>query len=212
MMRAVDIVKRYGDELVLDRVCVEVGDGEIVGLVGPNGCGKTTLLRIICGLEKPDGGLVEVGGILGYVPQDDVLLPWATLRNNIGLGLKFRGLPQNIRDERVYQASELLGIREYLNKYPRHVSGGTARKASIARALVLNPDILLLDEPYSGLDVSSIKNLQIILKRINDLRNVAMLIVSHQIEELMQISDRIYVLTHKPCRVKLISTSPFNTI
>jgi NitT/TauT family transport system ATP-binding protein len=128
------------------------------------------------------------------------------------LGLRFRGGPRGIRDERVYEASELLGITEYPNKYPRHISGGTARKASIARALVLNPDILLPDEPYSGLDASSIMNLQIILKRINSLRNVAMLIVSHQTEELTQISDRIYVLTHKPSRAKLVSASPFKII
>ncbi len=210
MIRVVGIVKRFGEELVLDRVSIEVGNGEIVGLVGPNGCGKTTLLRILSGLETPEGGTVEINGKIGYVPQDDILLPWLSLKNNIALGLRFRGVSHRGREDKVYEAATFLGITEYLNKYPRHVSGGTARKASIARALVLEPDILLLDEPYSGLDISSIDSLQSILTRVSKVRGVSMLIVSHQIDELAQIANKIYSLSHKPSRVKSCLYRPFD--
>jgi len=209
MIRVSGVVKRFGGELVLDHIDINIGRGERVGLVGPNGCGKTTLLRILSGLEDADEGLIEVNGNIGFVPQDDILLPWFTLKGNIELGLWFRGFPKRERDRRVYEVAEMLGIKEYLDKYPRHVSGGTARKASIARSLVLEPDILLLDEPYSGLDTMSIENLQDTLQTISRVRGVSMLIVSHQVDELIKIADRIYILTPKPCRVKMCVSKPY---
>lgn len=204
MISVEGVVKRFGEELVLNGVSLYVGEGEVVGVVGPNGCGKTTLLRIIAGIEEPDEGRVEVTGRLGLVPQDDVLLPWATLESNIGLGLRFRGYSKSEVRVKVLRVARLLGIEGYLSKYPRQVSGGTARKASIARALVLEPDVLLLDEPYSGLDTTSIRSLQEVLKRLNESYSVAMLAVSHQLGELTSIADRIYVLSHKPSRVKSV--------
>ena len=204
MIRIESVTKRFGGELVLNGVSVAVNRGEVVGVVGPNGCGKTTLLRIIAGIERPDEGTVEVRGRIGLVPQDDILLPWATLESNIGLGLKFRGVGGDELRRRVREVSRLLGIEEHLYKYPRQVSGGTARKASIARALVLEPDVLLLDEPYTGLDAFSISSLQTILKKLNREYGVTMLVVSHQLGELTSIADRIYVLSHKPSRVKAI--------
>uniref|UniRef100_A0A7J3ZIG1 ATP-binding cassette domain-containing protein n=1 Tax=Fervidicoccus fontis TaxID=683846 RepID=A0A7J3ZIG1_9CREN len=204
MIRVNGVTKRFGEEPVLDGIGLVVNKEEVVGIVGPNGCGKTTLLRIVAGVERPDSGTVEVGGRLGLVPQDDVLLPWATLASNIGLGLKFRGVRGEELKRRVLEVARLLGIEEHLHKYPRQVSGGTARKASIARALVLGPDVLLLDEPYTGLDAFSISSLQATLKRLNRERGITMLVVSHQLDELTSIADRIYVLSHKPSRVKAV--------
>ncbi len=194
------VYKWFGRELVLNGVSLSVSRGEAIGIVGPNGCGKTTLLRIITGVLKPDSGRVIVRGSIGYVPQDNVLLPWLTIEGNIELGLKIRGLSRSVRREKVRGASKLLGISEYLSMYPLRVSGGTARKASIARALVLDPDILLLDEPYTGLDAKSIESLQSSLKKLKG--KVTMIIVSHQIRELAEVVDRIVVFSHKPTVVE----------
>lgn len=196
-----DVRKSYGGVLVLDGVSLHAGEGEIVGVVGPNGAGKTTLLKIIAGIEDADSGRVRVRGNVGYVPQDPLLLPWKRLRGNIELGLVFRGIPREEARRRALDAARLLGIEEYLDYYPRQVSGGTARKASIARALALDPDVLLLDEPFTGLDLASTEAL---VKSLEELarRGYTMIIVSHQLDELVRLADRVYVLTPRPARVK----------
>ena len=193
--------KSYDDVLVLDGVSLHAGEGEIVGVVGPNGAGKTTLLKIIAGIEEADSGRVQVRGSVGYVPQDPLLLPWKKLRGNIELGLVFRGVPREEARRRALEAARLLGIEEYLDYYPRQVSGGTARKASIARALALDPDVLLLDEPFTGLDLASTEAL---IKSLEGLarKGYTMVIVSHQLDELVRLADRVYVLTPRPSRVK----------
>ncbi len=201
-VRVIDVYKSFGTEQVLGGVSLEVARGEAVGIVGPNGCGKTTLLRIIAGLEEPDRGEALVRGRLGLVPQDNLLLPWRTLRGNLELALRLAGVEGREAEERIRRVSELLGIEEHLDKYPGRVSGGTARKAAIARALALEPDILLLDEPYTGLDVASIASLQEALQKLRRGSGISMIIVSHQLDELVEIADRVYVLTHKPARVK----------
>ncbi len=201
-VRVEGLYKRFGSEQVLEGVSLKVRRGEAVGIVGPNGCGKTTLLRIIAGLEEPDKGRVAVNGRLGLVPQDNLLLPWRTLRSNLELALKLSGIEGRKAEERIARVSRLLGIEEHLDKYPSKVSGGTARKTAIARALALEPDILLLDEPYTGLDVASIASLQEALQRLRRNSGISMIIVSHQLDELVEIADRIYILTHRPARVK----------
>ncbi len=201
-VRVVDLYKSFGPEQVLGGISLEVVRGEAVGIVGPNGCGKTTLLRIIAGLEEPDRGEALVRGRLGLVPQDNLLLPWRTLRGNLELALRLAGVEGREAEERIRRVSELLGIEEHLDKYPARVSGGTARKAAIARALALEPDILLLDEPYTGLDVASIASLQEALQKLRRSSGISMIIVSHQLDELVEIADRVYVLTHRPARVK----------
>ena len=212
MIEVKDVYKSFGDDLVLNGISLKVNKGEIVGIAGPNGCGKTTLLRIIAGVEKADSGDVRVNGKVGVVPQENVLLPWFTIGDNIGLGLKFKGLKKEEIESRVSDVAKLLGIEDYLKTYPRRVSGGIARKTSIARALVLNPDILLLDEPYTGLDLKSVSNLQELLRKINEEREVTMLIISHQLAELVNIANRIYVFSHKPARIKAIIDSDIDAL
>ena len=199
-----DLVKYYGGELVLDHISLTVESGESVGIAGPNGAGKSTLLRIIAGVEPYDAGRVEVRASIGYVPQDIVLLPWRTLRGNILLAAKIRRVPRREAEEVMLREAERMGLIEYLDRYPREVSGGTRRKAQILMALVLKPGLLLLDEPFTGLDSTTIEALQETIRGLRKRYGMAIVTVSHMMDELLSISDRLYVLTHKPARVKRV--------
>lgn len=200
VLEAHNIVKRIGDTLVIDRVSLRVCEGEVLGLIGPNAAGKTTLLRILAGLIEPDSGHVVRRVGVGYVSQGNLLLPWLTIYKNIELPLKVAGVGEEERRDRVLKVAERLGIREYLDYYPHEVSGGTARKAAIARALVTGARLLLLDEPYTGLDVTSILSLQDMLKELKR-EQVSMIVVSHQIAEMVEIADRVCVTSRRPLRI-----------
>ncbi len=204
VVRVEDLVKYYGGELVLDHISLSVRAGEAVGIAGPNGAGKSTLLRILAGVEPYDGGRVEVRAEVGYVPQDIILLPWRTLRGNILLAAKLRRIPRGEAEEIILREARRMGLEEYLDRYPREVSGGTRRKAQILMALVLNPGLLLLDEPFTGLDSTTIEALQETIRSLRDRYGMAIVTVSHMMDELLTISDRLYILTHKPARVKRI--------
>ncbi len=197
------ISKSYGGRLVLDCISIRADRGELVAVVGPNGSGKTTLLRILAGLEEPDSGIVIRRGSIAMVFQENLLLPWRSLRDNIMLGLRYSGLSKREALRRVEWAARLLGIEEHLDKKPGEVSGGTARKAAIARMLVLNPDILLLDEPLAGLDVSSRLSL---LQTLNSLRSDGrtIIFVDHNIADVASVADRVYLLTPAPARVSAV--------
>ncbi|HIC98840.1 MAG TPA: ATP-binding cassette domain-containing protein [Pyrodictiaceae archaeon] len=200
VLEARDIVKRIGETLVIDHVSLGVYEGEVLGLVGPNAAGKTTLLRILAGLVEPDAGHVVRRVGVGYVAQGNLLLPWLTIYKNIELPLKLAGVDEEERRNRVLGVAERLGIREYLDYYPHEVSGGTARKAAIARALVTGARLLLLDEPYTGLDVTSILSLQDMLKELKR-EQVSMVIVSHQLAEIVEIADRVCVTSKRPLHI-----------
>ncbi|MGC8753006.1 MAG: ABC transporter ATP-binding protein [Fervidicoccaceae archaeon] len=195
-----DLRKSFSDGPVISGISFELKRGEVLGIVGPNGAGKSTLLRIIAGIIEADSGTVEVRGKIGYTPQDNLLLPWFNLEENILLAAKLSGVKEREAMERLASIAEKLGIGEHLKKRVRDVSGGTARKAAIARSLIISPDILILDEPYTGLDRDSIGSLQSSLKRLREER-MGMIIVSHQLGELAEISDRVIVLSHRPAKI-----------
>ncbi len=194
------LYKDYDGRRVLENINLTVGRGETLGIVGPNGIGKTTLLRIIAGIEKPSRGEVKVNGRVGLVPQDDLLLPWKTLKDNISLGLVLHGASREVIEEKVKSVSSLLELGGHLHKYPKEASGGTRRKAAVARALVMDSDVLLLDEPYVGLDVKTTQSLAGVLNRLRD-RGVTLVIVSHQLWELASNADRIVFMNGPPGRV-----------
>jgi len=194
--------KSYSGYTVLAGVSLEAREAEVVGIVGPNGCGKTTLLRIIAGLESPDRGTVWLRGRALLVFQENLLLPWKRLRDNIALGLRYHGAPREIIEERVARAAQLLGIEDHLDKYPGEVSGGTARKAAIARMLVLDPDILLLDEPLAGLDLASRRSLLEAVEAIAHRHRKTVVIVDHNLGEVAEYADKVYVLSNPPTRVE----------
>ncbi len=164
--------------------------------MGPNGSGKSTLLKAIAGIIKPDSGLLRVRGTTSLVPQNDQLLPWMTLIENIMLPLKLKGLPRGEIEERIIELAEQLGFKEHLYKYPRHASGGTRRKAAITRALITGADILLLDEPFTGLDIASSASLASALLKLRG--KVTIIMVSHQPYEIAELSDRVGILWGKP--------------
>ncbi len=204
VIRVRDLVKRYGEELVLDHITLEVRKGESIGIVGPNGAGKSTFLRVLAGIEPYDSGTVEVNGSIGYVPQETILLPWRTLKGNILLAAKIRGIEKRVAERILDENADILAISGYLDMYPSQVSGGTARKAQILMALVLDPDILLLDEPFTGLDMETIESFQAQIKMLKEAHNLTIITVSHMMDELMEISDRLIMFTHKPARIRRI--------
>ncbi len=204
VIRVRDLVKRYGEELVLDHITLEVRKGESIGIVGPNGAGKSTFLRILAGIEPYDSGTLEVNGSIGYVPQETILLPWRTLKGNILLAAKIRGIEKRVAERILDENADILAISGYLDMYPSQVSGGTARKAQILMALVLDPDILLLDEPFTGLDMETIESFQAQIKMLKEAHNLTIITVSHMMDELMEISDRLIMFTHKPARIRRI--------
>jgi NitT/TauT family transport system ATP-binding protein len=196
-----NISKAFGNELIISDVSFTLHKGEALGLVGPNGAGKSTMLRIIAGLVKPDKGDVRVNGRLGYTPQENLLMPWFNLKENILLPARLLKIDKREAERMLRELSEALGISEHLEKKVREVSGGTARKAALARSLITSPDILLLDEPYVGLDVDSVKSLQKSLMNLRKETGIGMIIVSHQLDEMREISDRALVLSYRPARV-----------
>jgi NitT/TauT family transport system ATP-binding protein len=193
--------KAYNGQLVLAGINMVACRGEVTAIVGPNGSGKTTLLRIIAGLDRDYEGVVRVKGRPLLVFQETLLLPWKKLRDNIALGLLYRGISRRDAYRRVEMVAEMLGFREHLDKYPWEVSGGTARKAAIARMLVLNPDILLLDEPLAGLDIKTREKLLQLLEEQAHKEGKTIIIVDHSVEHVAGHSDHLYILGGMPSKV-----------
>ncbi|MBI2183397.1 MAG: ATP-binding cassette domain-containing protein [Thaumarchaeota archaeon] len=201
-LELIDVRKSFNGKAVLDGVTLAVPVGKSVMIIGPNACGKTTLLKIMAGLLKPDSGQVSVNGVVSLVFQEDLMVPWMSLEGNIGLFLKLMGREKNDVAKMVGDVASMLGISEYVSLKPREVSGGTLRKAAIARALTLKPDILLLDEPLIELDSDSRQSVIGLLENLRRNEKMSMFITTHYPEELESMVDTVYYLTEKPTRVK----------
>jgi ABC-type nitrate/sulfonate/bicarbonate transport system ATPase subunit len=205
---------------VIDRVSFRADPGEFVCLLGPNGCGKTTLLRIIGGLETPTRGSVRLGGqpvigsdrhgrTVGVVFQEDRLLPWMTVRDNVELVLKPRGLGSRDRREIAARYLRLVGLAGFEAYYPGRVSGGMRQRAAIARALAVEPDVLLMDEPFGALDAQNRRIMQKEVRRIWRETGRTIVFVTHSIEEAVEIGTVLVMLSARPARVRtLVRNSP----
>nr|WP_240922753.1 ATP-binding cassette domain-containing protein [Thermococcus sp. Bubb.Bath] len=193
-----NLKKSFG-EPILGGVSLEVRKGEVIGIVGPNGTGKSTLVKILAGAERPDSGEIIIGGTLAVAYQEDYLLPWKRIRDNVCLPLKFKG--EGCSPEELEELAERLGLIPYLNLYPKEVSGGTRRKAAILRAVLMDADVTVLDEPFTGLDTDSVGELLSLIDELRE-RGKTFIVVSHQLEELFRIADRVYVLSGRPAVVK----------
>ena len=200
-------------QLAIDGLSVKVAAGELVSLVGPSGCGKSTLLRLLAGLETPDSGALLIGrepitgpsAERGLVFQDPNLFPWLTVRGNIEAGLVARGVLREERGE-VDEFMHLVGLREFANAYPHHLSGGMAQRVALARALINHPKVLLLDEPLGALDAFTRMRMQDEVLRLWHARGTTMVFVTHDIDEAIYMSDRIVIMTQRPGRIERVIT------
>jgi NitT/TauT family transport system ATP-binding protein len=197
---------------VIGDLSLTLGQGEIVSIVGPSGCGKTTLLNTLCGLLAPDSGRIrwhgrEVSGQpqnVGYMLQKDLLLPWRTALGNTLLGLQIRGVAAAEAEDKSRAMLDQLGLNGFADHYPSTLSGGMRQRVALARTLVNEPDVLLLDEPFAALDFQSkllIENDTVGLVRRG---NRSMMLITHDIEEAVSLADRVIVLSKRPTRVKAV--------
>ena len=210
-----DLHKNFGNNgashVVFDHVSVEIHRREFFSIIGPSGCGKSTLLRLIAGLDFPDSGelLVDEEPISGpsaergLVFQDPNLFPWLTVRRNIEAGLAARGVLQQKRSE-VKEFMRLVGLEAFADAYPHHLSGGMAQRVALARALINHPKVLLLDEPLGALDAFTRMRMQDEVLRLWQNRRTTMLLVTHDIDEAIYMSDRIIILTQRPGAIQQI--------
>jgi NitT/TauT family transport system ATP-binding protein len=199
-------------------VSLHIVRGEFVALVGASGCGKTTLLRILAGLIRPERGRVRLGGVdltgmpskgRAMVFQGDRLFPWRTTLNNTLFGLELRGVPRAAATTRALAALKLVGLERYVNAYPSELSGGMRQRVNVARALVVEPEFLLMDEPFAALDAQTREVMQQELLRILAQTTAGVLFVTHQIEEALYLADRIVVMGIRPGRIESEISVPF---
>ncbi|MEH2470638.1 NitT/TauT family transport system ATP-binding protein [Nitrobacteraceae bacterium AZCC 2161] len=210
--------KRYSsqgaDVPALVDINLEIQEGEFICLLGPSGCGKSTLLKIIAGLIPSSAGKITINGkpIDGPGPeravvfQDYALFPWMSVRDNIEFGLEARKLAPPARKEISDKLLSVVGLTDFANRYPHHLSGGMKQRVSIARALAVNPSLLLMDEPFGALDAQTRQTLQDELLRIWREYRKTVIFVTHSIEEAIYLSDRIVVMTARPGRIKEVIT------
>jgi NitT/TauT family transport system ATP-binding protein len=189
---------------------LEVHDGEFLSLLGPSGCGKSTALRIIAGLSEPTRGMIEWPPVpaaaeserrLGFVFQEPTLMPWASVFNNVLLPLKLKGAPAKQAAERVAAALDRVGLQKFQNAYPRELSGGMRMRASIARALVTEPALLLMDEPFAALDEITRFKLNNDLLQVWQALRTTVVFVTHSVFESVYLSSRIVLMAARPGRV-----------
>ena len=197
----------------LDDVSLEVRRGELLCLIGPSGCGKSTLLNIIGGLLQATSGLVKVAGKtitgpsprdLAFVFQDNTLFPWNTILDNVIVGLEFQGVPEGERRGRAQQALEAVGLTEFRDHYPHQLSGGMKQRASLARALSMQTDIVLMDEPFAALDEQTRTYLGEELSILLAEHRKTIIMVTHSLSEAVFLADRVVVMTARPAAIKAI--------
>ncbi|HYI90389.1 MAG TPA: ABC transporter ATP-binding protein, partial [Beijerinckiaceae bacterium] len=200
--------KTYADGThALADITLDVRESEIVGLIGGSGCGKTTLLRLIAGLDRASAGAIRLDGetiaephpAIGIVFQEPRLLPWLTAADNVGFGLA--DLPAQVRRARVAHALDKVSLREHADRWPKDLSGGQQQRVAIARAFVANPKVLLLDEPFSALDAFTRASLHEHLLGLWDETRPTVLLVTHDVQEAVTLADRAVVMQPKPGRI-----------
>ena len=209
-----DNVKERSRLVALRDISLEIREGEFVAIVGPSGCGKTTFLNLVAGFIRPLEGLVKVNGeeVRGpgadraMVFQDYALLPWRTVQKNVYFGVELRdqGVGKAELNDRVRRAIELVGLKGFENSYPHELSGGMRQRVGIARALVTEPQILLMDEPFGAIDAMTREGMQAELENIIEKTKQTVVFITHSIDEAITLADRVVVISFRPGRIREI--------
>ena len=211
-VRAIDISKSFGDVEALRNLSLDFPRGQLTSVLGPSGCGKTTLLKIIAGLLAPNSGMVEVNGkpVTGpgpdraFVFQDFALLPWATTLRNVAFGLELRGVGKSEREAVAKKYINEVGLTGFENSYPHELSGGMRQRVGLARALSVDAQVLLMDEPFSAVDEQTRRKFQEDLLSLVQQESKTFIFVTHSIEEAVYVSDQVAILLPRPSRVSEI--------
>jgi NitT/TauT family transport system ATP-binding protein len=218
------IGKTYGDahhdpdsaDAVIGEISFTLKPGEIVSLVGPSGCGKTTLLNLMSGLMRPTHGevlwhgkpLADVPKGIGYMLQKDMLMSWRTTLANVTLGLELSGMRRTEREQKAHAMLRKVGLGAFHGFYPSALSGGMRQRVALARTLVTDPEVILLDEPFAALDFQTKVVLESDMAKLVRSEGRSVLLITHDVEEAVSLSDRVIVLTHRPSRIKAIHEIP----
>lgn len=203
------VYKSFGNLKVLENINLTIEKGKFAAIVGPSGCGKSTLLRMVAGLETPDEGAVQTDGELIRKPsprrmmifQEHALYPWLTVGKNVEMGLELAGVAKEERRNKAENVLKTVGLEGFYDYYPSQLSGGMRQRVSIARALVMDPDILLLDEPYGALDAMTRLTMQNELLKLWEGSGKTMLLITHDIDEALYLADKVFVMSARPGKV-----------
>jgi NitT/TauT family transport system ATP-binding protein len=204
--------RAQSETLALDKTSLRIEAGEFVCIVGPSGCGKTTLLHCLDGLKRPTGGRMLLDGREITAPGPDramvfqsaSLLPWRTILRNVTYGLELQGVPLREATKRAQAMIELVGLAGFEGRHPGELSGGMQQRVNLARALVIDPEVILLDEPFAALDAQTRETMQTELLRVWDATKKTAIFITHQISEAVYLADRVIVMSPRPGRVKAI--------
>jgi NitT/TauT family transport system ATP-binding protein len=203
---------KAGEVRVLDDLSFDIHDRDFVSIIGPSGCGKTTIFNIIAGLVEADAGSMQFRGLeveslrgrVGYMMQKDLLFPWRTVLGNVLLGLETRGVDRPTAEGKAREYLKNFGLAGFENAYPKTLSGGMRQRVALIRTLIMDPDILLLDEPFSALDYQTRLYLEGVLKEAVETYHKTVILVTHDIDEAVALSKRVVVLSGRPARVKVV--------
>jgi NitT/TauT family transport system ATP-binding protein len=209
-VQVTELVKEFdGGVRALDGVTFDVPQGELTSIIGPSGCGKTTTLKVVAGLVEPTSGIVEINGVpvtapgpdRAFVFQDFALMPWATVLRNAAFGLELRGVARKEREDAAREYVEKVGLSGFEDAYPHQLSGGMRQRVGLARALAVDAEILLMDEPFASVDEQIRRQFQEDLLRLLSDERKTVIFVTHSIEEAVYVSDQIVILSRGPSRV-----------
>ena len=205
-----NLTKKYGDLLVLDDISFDIQKGEFVCVVGPTGCGKTTFLNLLSCLIEPTQGQILIDGVpadpkkhdIAFVFQEPSSFPWLTVKDNIGFGMKMKDWSREKREKRENEILKLMGLEKFAESYPSQLSVSTEQRMVIGRAFAMNPDLLLMDEPYGQMDIKMRFYLEDEVIRLWKETGTTVIFITHNIEEAVYLGERILVLSNKPTAIK----------
>ncbi|MGX4600371.1 ABC transporter ATP-binding protein [Faecalimicrobium sp. JNUCC 81] len=197
-----NISKNYDEVKILEDISIKVLEGEFVSILGPSGCGKSTIFNIVANLTDFSSGSIDINGRLSYMYQKDLLLPYKTIIDNVSLPLILKNTNKNNAYEKVKSYFKVFGLEGYEKKYPSELSGGMKQRANFLRTYINSNDIMLLDEPFGALDSITKASMQKWLLDVKNKVNATILLITHDIDEAIMLSDRIYVISNKPSKVK----------